>query len=300
MRGGGVVFESKGRKQEWSEGWGRPLLFTRLFAAAVLLSPMPPPPLSMRRHTARTPPGPAGGYPAPAHTRPSCPGTLSRRTRAPNHAAPAAFFSFPLSEPAITAAAASLFSAATVYSVCLYGVTLTSTRKAMVRQRERKRTRSSYSSLHFLLNLPALIFISFSETPRHPLPIAPLVALWAAAIGLVLASPPARALVAGAVAAGWAAATAPRGAPTPGWLPAFAAAFAHPAVSAAAWVHLLAIDMVQARWILSDGVRSRTPTRHSLVLTLMAGPLGLVSHALTRAAVRRQVGADDGTVTYRF
>jgi hypothetical protein len=71
--------------------------------------------------------------------------------------------------------------------------------------------------------------------------------------------------------------------PTPGWLPAFSAAFAHPAVSAAAWAHLLAIDLVQARWILRDGAAGRVPTRHSLALTLMAGPLGLVSHALTRA-----------------
>jgi len=107
------------------------------------------------------------------------------------------------------------------------------------------------------------------------------------------------------VSAGWAAATAPRGVPTPGWLPAFAAAFAHPAVSAAAWAHLLAIDLVQARWILADGARSGTPTRLSIALTLMAGPLGLVCHALTRGVWRwwersGRGGGEGEVVTYRF
>jgi hypothetical protein len=100
---------------------------------------------------------------------------------------------------------------------------------------------------------------------------------------LIAASPPAAAAVAASFRAGWVAATAPAGVPTPGWLPAFAAAFAHPAVSAAAWAHLLTIDLVQARWILRDGAGRGVPVRHSIGLSFMAGPLGLLSHFLTRA-----------------
>ena len=128
------------------------------------------------------------------------------------------------------------------------------------------------------------LFLSLQKLHATRLPTAPLIALWAACVTLVATSTPAVAAVRAAFAAGWTAATAPVGVPTPGWLPAFAAAFAHPAVSAAAWAHLLAIDLVQARWILVDGAAGGVPTRHSVALTLMAGPLGLVSHALTRAA----------------
>lgn len=58
-----------------------------------------------------------------------------------------------------------------------------------------------------------------------------------------------------------------------------------------AWVHLLSLDLFVARFVLLDGAKysssvgdlaARVPIRHSLVLCCMFGPLGLMSHAITR------------------
>jgi hypothetical protein len=51
-------------------------------------------------------------------------------------------------------------------------------------------------------------------------------------------------------------------------------------------VHLLTINAFAARHAYLDSLRSRLPVAHSLALTLVAGPLGLASHLLTKAAVR--------------
>jgi hypothetical protein len=61
--------------------------------------------------------------------------------------------------------------------------------------------------------------------------------------------------------------------------------------ASSAWVHLLALDLFVARFVYMDSARwsasvgdlvARIPVRHSLVLCCMFGPLGLMSHAVTR------------------
>ena len=58
-----------------------------------------------------------------------------------------------------------------------------------------------------------------------------------------------------------------------------------------AWVHLVALDLFVARFVYLDGAKysasagdlvAPVPVRHSLVLCCMFGPLGLMSHAITR------------------
>jgi hypothetical protein len=60
------------------------------------------------------------------------------------------------------------------------------------------------------------------------------------------------------------------------------------ATAASAWAHLLCVNAFAATWLLRDAARARVPVRHSLLLSLLAGPLGLASHLLTRAVVRRR------------
>lgn len=61
--------------------------------------------------------------------------------------------------------------------------------------------------------------------------------------------------------------------------------------AASAWVHLVALDLFVARFVYLDGAKysasagdlvAPVPVRHSLVLCCMFGPLGLMSHAITR------------------
>jgi hypothetical protein len=58
--------------------------------------------------------------------------------------------------------------------------------------------------------------------------------------------------------------------------------FSDPAITATGWVHFLVMDLFVGRWIYQDGLRSGTWTIHSLVLCLFAGPMGLLSHLVTR------------------
>ncbi len=52
--------------------------------------------------------------------------------------------------------------------------------------------------------------------------------------------------------------------------------------AAAAWIHFLVMDLVVGRWIYWKGQRTGVWTVHSLLLCLFAGPLGLLSHAITQ------------------
>lgn len=52
-------------------------------------------------------------------------------------------------------------------------------------------------------------------------------------------------------------------------------------VTAAAWVHFLVMDLFVGRWIYLEGQRTGIWTVHSLILSLFAGPLGLLSHICT-------------------
>jgi hypothetical protein len=55
-----------------------------------------------------------------------------------------------------------------------------------------------------------------------------------------------------------------------------------PLVTCTAWLHLLLVDFLQARWILQDGLERSVFTAHSVALSFFVGPLGLLSHLLTR------------------
>ena len=57
--------------------------------------------------------------------------------------------------------------------------------------------------------------------------------------------------------------------------------------AAAAWIHLLSLDLFVARHVFLDSVATSTPSRHSLVLCCMFGPVGYLSHTLTKALCRR-------------
>ncbi|KAF8072604.1 U3 small nucleolar RNA-associated-like protein [Scenedesmus sp. PABB004] len=69
-----------------------------------------------------------------------------------------------------------------------------------------------------------------------------------------------------------------------------AALFQHKTLTALAWLHLLLLDFLTARAVLMDGLRQLVPTAHSVLLCFMVGPLGLLSHVLTRLVVHRLRG----------
>lgn len=58
--------------------------------------------------------------------------------------------------------------------------------------------------------------------------------------------------------------------------------FADERVTATGWVHFLVMDLFVGRWIYWEGQRPGVWTRHSLILCLFAGPMGLLSHILTQ------------------
>ena len=55
--------------------------------------------------------------------------------------------------------------------------------------------------------------------------------------------------------------------------------------AAATWIHLLSLDLFVARHVYLDSLATSTPSRHSLVLCCMFGPVGYLSHTLTKAAL---------------
>lgn len=52
--------------------------------------------------------------------------------------------------------------------------------------------------------------------------------------------------------------------------------------AAAAWLHLLSLDLFVARHVYLDSLASNVPAAHSLVLCCMFGPVGYLSHTLTK------------------
>jgi hypothetical protein len=66
---------------------------------------------------------------------------------------------------------------------------------------------------------------------------------------------------------------------------AFATLFMQPATTSLTWLHLLTLDLFQARWVYLDGLTSGVPTQHSAMLCFMVGPLGLLSHWITKQLV---------------
>ncbi|PRW60847.1 ABA DEFICIENT chloroplastic-like isoform X3 [Chlorella sorokiniana] len=57
--------------------------------------------------------------------------------------------------------------------------------------------------------------------------------------------------------------------------------------AASLWVHLLAVNLFAAREMYLEGQLQGVPTWHSILLCMTLAPLGLLSHALTKAAWRR-------------
>jgi Domain of unknown function (DUF4281) len=58
--------------------------------------------------------------------------------------------------------------------------------------------------------------------------------------------------------------------------------FSEPRVTATGWVHFLVMDLFVGRWIYWQGQETKIWTRHSLILCLFAGPMGLLSHIVTQ------------------
>ena len=58
--------------------------------------------------------------------------------------------------------------------------------------------------------------------------------------------------------------------------------FADERAAATGWVHFLVMDLFVGRWVYLEGQRTGIWTIHSIALCLFAGPLGLLSHILTR------------------
>ena len=72
----------------------------------------------------------------------------------------------------------------------------------------------------------------------------------------------------------------------PPTLAALSKAFANPYAMAGAWAHFITFDLFVGRWILFDSIRNRVFAVHSLILANLLGPVGLLSHLLTREVVR--------------
>eukprot|EP00850_Spirogloea_muscicola_P011686 SM000073S21462 [mRNA] locus=s73:461213:462448:- [translate_table: standard] len=68
-------------------------------------------------------------------------------------------------------------------------------------------------------------------------------------------------------------------------LSGISAMFSSTMTVASAWIHLLAVDLFAGRQIFLDGVNLKLETRHSLVLCLMFGPIGIFSHLVTKAVL---------------
>lgn len=66
-----------------------------------------------------------------------------------------------------------------------------------------------------------------------------------------------------------------------------ASLFANSHVMATGWVHYLAFDLFVGRWIYWQGQERGIVTRHSLLLCLFAGPLGLLCHWITDSLWQR-------------
>jgi hypothetical protein len=58
--------------------------------------------------------------------------------------------------------------------------------------------------------------------------------------------------------------------------------FADERAAATGWTHFLVMDLFVGRWIYWEGQKTGIWTFHSIALCLFAGPLGLLSHILTR------------------
>ncbi len=73
-------------------------------------------------------------------------------------------------------------------------------------------------------------------------------------------------------------------------LSALVGLFADERVMATGWIHYIVMDLFVGRWIYWQGQGKGIWTRHSLVLCLFAGPIGLLSHLVTTQLQERVFG----------
>ncbi|MGB3788354.1 MAG: ABA4-like family protein [Phormidesmis sp.] len=73
-------------------------------------------------------------------------------------------------------------------------------------------------------------------------------------------------------------------------LSALAGLFADERVMATGWIHYIVMDLFVGRWIYWQGQEKGIWTRHSLLLCLFAGPIGLLSHLITTQLQERVFG----------
>lgn len=63
--------------------------------------------------------------------------------------------------------------------------------------------------------------------------------------------------------------------------------FGNEGAAAVGWVHFLVMDLFVGRYIYLEGQNNGIVTIHSLILCLFFGPIGLLSHLITRAIVNK-------------
>lgn len=63
--------------------------------------------------------------------------------------------------------------------------------------------------------------------------------------------------------------------------------FGEEQAAATGWIHFLVMDLFVGRWIYWEGQRTGIWTIHSIILCLLAGPFGLLSHILTYWITRK-------------
>ncbi|KAL2329501.1 hypothetical protein Fmac_017082 [Flemingia macrophylla] len=55
---------------------------------------------------------------------------------------------------------------------------------------------------------------------------------------------------------------------------------------ASAWIHLLVVDLFAARHVYQDGMKNQIETRHSVSFCLFFCPIGILTHAITKAMTK--------------
>lgn len=66
------------------------------------------------------------------------------------------------------------------------------------------------------------------------------------------------------------------------WMPSLQGILAKPAATIQIWIQIVLLDFIQARYVWQDAKRAGVPWRHSIILCFVVGPLGLISHAITK------------------
>ncbi|MGL5833438.1 MAG: ABA4-like family protein [Waterburya sp.] len=68
--------------------------------------------------------------------------------------------------------------------------------------------------------------------------------------------------------------------------------FSKEGAAGAGWVHFLIVDLFLGRWIYWQGQEKKMWTKHSLILCLFFGPVGLLSHIVTTYFFGKQHNAE--------